>query len=230
LLVALVRELIIKPAILTLTETWLTPDNVKLVKIPGYSLYSCERVSRKGGGVCIFIADNLFVQSVKSDKYESFESITAFIKLTGNQVLKVCVVYRPPNTKVADFLSDFTKLLDLNIPSNNYSSLLICGDFNINLLNVDTNSSVADFVDLIYSYSLFPAIHNPTRVTSQSTSLIDNILMCKLRSVLSGVLCCDISDHLPNFAIFDSLCNNAKPNAEPERFLLKIDYKKCKLT
>jgi hypothetical protein len=50
--------------------------------------------------------------------------------------------------------------------------------------------------------------------------------MCKLRSVLSGVLCCDISDHLPNFAIFDSLCNYAKPNAEPERFLVKIDYKK----
>ena len=68
---------------------------------------------------------------------------------------------------------------------------------NINLLNVDINNTVADFVDLIYLNSLFPVIHNPTHITDHSHTLIDNIFVSKLNPCLSGIFCIDISDHLP---------------------------------
>ena len=41
------------------------------------------------------------------------------------------------------------------------------GDFNLNLLHIDTNSSVMNFIDNIYSALLFPTIHKPTRLTKK---------------------------------------------------------------
>jgi hypothetical protein len=90
---------------------------------------------------------------------------------------------------------------------------LICGDFNINLLNVDGVNSVAEFVDLIYSNSLLSVIHNPTRITSHSATLIDKIFVGNLFLSVSGILCADFSDHLSIFAIFKDLHMSKKPSS-----------------
>ena len=53
------------------------------------------------------------------------------------------------------------------------------GDYNINLLKVESHSLTADFNDLMYSYGLIPLITRPTRVTENSATLIDNIFTNK---------------------------------------------------
>ena len=74
------------------------------------------------------------------------------------------------------------------------------GDFNINLLNYGDSSDVSDFLEAITSSSLFPFISQPTRVTSHSKTLIDNILLnFHSTSILSGNLTVSISDHLAQF-------------------------------
>ena len=50
----------------------------------------------------------------------------------------------------------------------------LCGDFNINILK-DEEKHINDFIDMIYSYSLYPLILRPTRKTDKSETLIDNI-------------------------------------------------------
>ena len=78
------------------------------------------------------------------------------------------------------------------------------GDFNINLLNSDCISSHANFLDHLGSCQVLPYITLPTRITSQSNTLIDNIFLSANNfSSLSGNLIVGISDHLPQFLFLD---------------------------
>ena len=49
------------------------------------------------------------------------------------------------------------------------------GDFNIKLLNCNIYKNTFDYVDILYSRTFFPTIYSPTRITSNSKTLIDNI-------------------------------------------------------
>ena len=61
---------------------------------------------------------------------------------------------------------------------------------------------ISNFINLIYSNSLLPTITQPTRITSHSSTLIDNIFTNSIQTEsISGNLTCNISDHLPQFLI-----------------------------
>ncbi len=66
-----------------------------------------------------------------------------------------------------------------------------------------------EFVQVLYSMSLFPSITKPTRVTSHCATLIDNIFTNNMENnLVSRLLINDISDHLPVFVIHE--CNNKR--------------------
>ncbi len=52
---------------------------------------------------------------------------------------------------------------------------------------------------------LYPVISKPSRITSHSATLIDNIFTNNIddNSIFSGLLMNDITDHLPVFVMFD---------------------------
>ena len=76
------------------------------------------------------------------------------------------------------------------------------GDFNVNILNADSHVPSNDLIDLMYSNGFYPLISKPTRITSHSATLIDNIFSNDLDNhKFSGILWSDISDHLPIFQI-----------------------------
>ena len=77
------------------------------------------------------------------------------------------------------------------------------GDFNINLMMSDSDAITSDFLQLQLSFSLSPLISSPTRVTRNTKTLIDQIFTNDFdNNICSGVCVCDISDHLPIFAVF----------------------------
>ncbi len=83
------------------------------------------------------------------------------------------------------------------------TTMVLCGDFNMNLLHVDHNPVVSSFIDSKYINTLFPTIHWPTRITPSTATLIDNIF-CNSPSVLhSSIILSDISDHFPIFTVLD---------------------------
>ena len=101
--------------------------------------------------------------------------------------------------------------MDTNNFSKNYISpfpqhiskenkrLVLLGDFNINDFD-----SVKNFVDTLESSFLLPSISLPTRVTATSSTLIDNIFFSPSKyKVSSGNLLIGISDHLPQYLIFE---------------------------
>ena len=71
------------------------------------------------------------------------------------------------------------------------------GDYNINLLNCDDTSYSDDFLNLLFSFSLMPLITKPTRITDNSSNLIDNVF-CNLQLFPdAGIIISDMSDHFP---------------------------------
>ena len=93
--------------------------------------------------------------------------------------------------------------------------VIICGDFNYNLLNHENNEIINSFLNTLLECSLQPCITEPTRIVDmQRTTLVDNIFINTLDKVTSGNFLENIShDHLPNFVIIP---NDSMINKKPE--------------
>ena len=64
------------------------------------------------------------------------------------------------------------------------------------------NGRVKNFVDFLTSFGLFALITKPTRITSCTSTLIDNIFTnCIQDDFECGIFCSDFSDHMPIFSI-----------------------------
>ena len=93
--------------------------------------------------------------------------------------------------------------------SKEQKSVFLLSDFNSNLLNYNNHNPINEFLDFLVSNSFVPYILQPTRLTSQSKTLIDNIFSNIISpEVISGNLTLTISDHLPQFMIVPNVfCN-----------------------
>ena len=110
-------------------------------------------------------------------------------------------MYRRPNTDFQSFLNEIEIIL--NIACRENKILILSGDFNINLLDYDTNVNVRNFVDLLVSNNLFSTIVKPTRVTGATSTLIDHIWTNNYMNCNSnGIFYDKITDHYPIFQLF----------------------------
>ena len=204
-----------------LSETWLNENTHANFNPEGYSVESIYRSHKSGGGVSLLVKDNL--QYVRRDDLtvntEHLECL--FVELSSscgknkfNKSTKVLVgtVYRPPNTSIERFLESLSPLLDVLKREAKISYIM--GDFNINLMNVDTHIQSSEFLELMFAYSFVPLIYKPTRVTHNTATLIDNIFKTYKPNSrgIQGICCTDVSDHLPIFYIDQSM--QTKHNAD----------------
>ena len=77
---------------------------------------------------------------------------------------------------ISNFNNEYLTSLLAKILQEEKTSLLM-GDFNINLLNKDTDHNVSDFYDIWSSNFFAPYILQPTRLVKNSKTLIDNIFL-----------------------------------------------------
>ena len=74
---------------------------------------------------------------------------------------------------------------------------ILMGDFNINILNCNSNRDTSSFIDTIYSNSFYLTTNIPTLITSTSKTLIDNILYNNItKSISAGNIVTCILGHL----------------------------------
>jgi hypothetical protein len=201
------RSLQYRFPILGLTETWLQNENCSLYSITGYTLVERHRENKTGGGVALLLDNSIqFVERSDLNFFEAWgESVFIEIdknvfNLSRNVVLGV--IYRPPNSDLVTFIDKLNNLLQI-IQSDNKICYLL-GDYNINMLNFKTHELTSCFVDSIYGNGFIPLISRPTRITSTSATLIDNIFTNDFNQPelnLQGVLIADVTDHFPIFHI-----------------------------
>ena len=211
--------------ILAFTETWLMPENMNTANFEGYD---CSHVIRptdnhfdfkeKGGGISIFIRDNLQYK-VREDLNVMLPYMeTLFIELSFNHKIYIIgVVYRVPNTNVNSFNDKLNEIIE---PIKNNYEVVLVGDFNVCLMKENNHSN--SFRNSLISNNLFPTILEPTRVATihrngeliTTESLIDNIFINTQLNFKSGLIESTISDHFP---VFISIQHNANPNADDNK-------------
>ena len=197
-----------KFSILGLTETWHNENTVDHYEMSNFSSIHNYRSNCRGGGVSMYINESIpFV--IRKDLEKStpcIESLAIEIPRSHYNTstdLIACTIYRPPNSDCIDFNTTLANILTM--VKSEKKQIIIMGDFNLNLINHSLHDQTNVFLNEMYSHLLMPLITKPTRITEHSSKLIDNIF-CSVplfheRAIVSGILCTDISDHMPVFTM-----------------------------
>lgn len=199
-----------KPLCILLCETFLNVHNAKLCNIEGFKLVRNDR-NAHGGGVAIYVDDefnfNLCDNLTYNDSNE-FECI--FIELffkgrthtnTHTHKLLIGEIYRTPNSNLIKSHDRFDALFK-KIPRS-YQQVIIGTDQNIDYLKLHTKNH-SDFLHMVISHGYTPCINQPTRVTTTTATLIDNIYTKGIVPTESHVFTSHTSDHYPIMINFDT--------------------------
>jgi len=190
-------------SIIAVSETWANDSNEEFLNIPGYNKYLKSRINKPGGGVALYIKDNLSAV-VRNDLtiFNDTDIDAVFVDIVNGLSTKVTVgaIYRPPGCDLISFNEKYCQLLDRLSSARN--KCFIAGDFNINLLNYESHHETEQFLNNIFSHFQYPTIVRPTRFCSTNSTLIDNIFVNNVNDdYYAGLFISDISDHLPIFYI-----------------------------
>ena len=124
---------------------------------------------------------------------------TAIELIFPNKKNIICdAIYKHPVMKICEFNNEYLTPLRAKILQEEKTYVLM-DDFNINLINTDTDYNVSDFYDILSSKFFAPYILQPTRLTKNSKTLIDVFLNSIEFNTFSGNLTSQILDHLPQF-------------------------------
>jgi hypothetical protein len=138
--------------VIFITETWYKEHFCPA--LDGYVLYSKSREDRNGGGVCIYVDQQLnsfeIMEPVLREK--SVEQIWCGIKVGSETILAGCV-YRPPGARENDtkIIQSISKSYDLYKKSD-FSGVLLCGDFNCPKIDWGVGEYVSCPSDAMYLF------------------------------------------------------------------------------
>lgn len=130
-----------KPKVIIVTESWIKESEKKFFNMQNYNVtFSCRKNSR-GGGICVFVRKDIRFEKVTSIEIQ--KSHVVIIQLYDPHI-RICAIYRSPSTEMKTFMHYFDHFLEKS------EKLIICGDFNIDLLKNDENIAI-EYNELIKS-------------------------------------------------------------------------------
>ena len=129
---------------------------------------------------------------------KSAELESTFIEIINRKKMNILVgcILRHPVIDLNEFNDYYLNELLHKLSSENKSVILL-GDFNVDLMKYDNHHSTNEFLDSLSSHLFLPHITQPTRIRDSSKTLIDNIFSITLiENTISGNLTATTSDHL----------------------------------
>jgi hypothetical protein len=183
------------PAIVCLTETWLSPNVPDdPYKIDGYKIERPDR-STRGGGLLVYLKDDTAYQYTrcKALEVEELEVIWFTVKATISRPFLVCFIYRKPKSI---FMSHFKTMVKKAL--NLSKEVIILGDLNENVLQIPLTGSTKNLLDFMELHDFKQCVKQPTRVTETSSTLIDHVYCSDVNHIRSCVVLSNsLSDHYP---------------------------------
>ena len=175
------------------------------VTIDGYNIVRND-TNRNGGGVACYIINNICFNR-KACISDNIENIFIDLLFPKTKPISVGIIYKPASQSqfLQQIITEF-EALDLD------NEIYVLGDFNINLLfqgkyvlnksneikKLDKNllPEIKRYKEFCSMYGLSQLIDCPTRITSNTSTLIDHILTNTQENISqSGEIDTAISDH-----------------------------------
>ena len=205
-----------------LSETWADDnklDNDSLIRLPGYNVLHQIRKNSRSGGISIFVHESL---SFKRRQYlgislEAMESLSISILSKKCKNIILNTIYRPSNG-------------DIKICENHFKNdtlnkhIVLAGDFNLNVLDFESNKKIENFINPMFCYGMIPNINKSTRVTANTATAIDHIVtnVTIETDFKAGILKSCISDHFAIMLAFRTsekkICNKSEQHIHKQIF------------
>jgi hypothetical protein len=178
--------------IVALSETWLTKDtNSQTISFDGYTLFRKDRQNR-GGGVGMYVNSTIRCSTfdVNFINNDTFEYLLLELNLARARVL-IASFYRPPSYNLINFCDNLESLMLNVFPA--FDEVICLGDFNVDF------SKFPNLLERLFDgYNFLQLINEPTRITENSQTLIDLILVSNINFVASTkiITCLQINLYL----------------------------------
>ena len=119
------------------------------------------------------------------------------IKNKKSKNILVGCIYRNPHNNFKEFFQYLDVILSKLVKEN--KELYLCGDFNFDSKS-NTNHFTLHFFNLLCCYGVMPHILQPTRVTENPVTVIDNIFSNNIEDeIFSGHILITFSEHFSQF-------------------------------
>ena len=187
-------------SIVCIQESWLSSECcTKMFELPDYQLISKGKYCSNHGGLLIYVHNDYYCEPI-TIKEDTIGWENLFVKVrhksTGSKANIIGNIYRVPKELLSDFhlfQEEFDEALELLRTIR--SPIYLCGDYNIDLLKINTKDHYNTFYNNLTAAGYLPRISLPTRITNHSATLIDNIFSTELCNNDSAVIVNHISDH-----------------------------------
>ena len=191
--------------VIALTETSEQFNDNKFktnVDLDGYFLSSSPTTTEKGGSA-LYIKKkfNAIERPDLNVINDHFESTWVEIKNQNSRNVVIASIYRHPHDNLEIYNTFLVYMENILLQlSKEKKEIYLCGDFNSDLLKIDSLNNYSRFYELLASYGLVPFILLPTRIAGNSATIIDNIFTNNTsNSIISGNIITDLSDHFSQF-------------------------------
>ena len=135
-----------KFSIVCFSETWVGDISFSKnsnFELSGYKVLHQTRKSFKGGGVCVFVHENLSfkLREDLSINCDAMQSLSIEISSTKSKNIILNTIYRPPNSDMKQFETHFKDFFSKN--GKNLKTIVLARDFNTNFLDFETKKKRA---------------------------------------------------------------------------------------
>lgn len=157
-----------RPDVIVVTESWIERSVIGLYDLVGYALISYCRDDRGGGGVVVYVNDEISFTNPIARAVHGIENVQFSLELAKDNVIIIDAYYRPPEVP----FSRLTEVLSANLAQHPGHKRIVLGDFNVNLLGYSSMSN--QYVDLVESLGFVVVNNEVTRPVSGT--LLDHVL------------------------------------------------------
>ncbi len=176
--------------VLCVSEMWLFPNIPnQFIDLSQYSVFRCDK--GRGGGVCIFVRNDLtatLLPTHTTDRPTGVEDVWITLQLRKLPSVIIGCLYRHSKASFEsfDYIQDILRSICLR-----KKTFCLLGD-----LNDDYTCTNSKLRNIIATTRLSQIIETPTRITTNSTTLLDVIITNTPNTVIaSEVNLCPIADH-----------------------------------
>jgi len=218
-LLELIHSITLKPDVVCVSETRIKENPVCNISIPGYEFLHVDSPTN-AGGVAMYVSTNYKFEINKNIKLNlpECEDLWINLKLSENEKVTIEVIYRHPKNRVNVNTFDDKLCSTLSILASQQKHFNVLGDMNINIDYNRRTAVTSNYINELINCCAIPIITIPTRVTSETSSIIDHILTNDISHITTpGVIETDlVSDHYPIFCSVSRLCT--KTNSHTTSF------------
>ena len=169
------------------------------VEIKGYKIFHTASKTSKGG-TAVYVNEN--VNSIEridlNILHDEFEGKWVEIKNKHSKNIICGCIHKHPHYNFKEFFQYLEMCLSKLNKEN--KEIFLAGDFNFELLKTGTDTNTQNFYDLLCSYGTLPQITQPTTVTPNTATIIDNIFTNNITDdIICGNILLTFSEHLSQF-------------------------------